>query len=88
MDSAALYLALCPSTAPSQARLFLRMGFTGLRTIADALGIRYDADPRPDAPITLGYDDYLRGVKRLKRHRVPARAHRPRTRGRTSRDGA
>jgi hypothetical protein len=65
MDSAALYLALCPATAPSQARLCLRMGFTGLRTIADALGIRYDEDPRPDAPISLTHDDYLRGVKRL-----------------------
>jgi hypothetical protein len=66
MDSAALHLALCPSTAPSQARLFLRMGFTSLRTIADALGLRYDADPRPDDPITLGYGEYLRGVQRLR----------------------
>jgi hypothetical protein len=66
MDSAALYLALCPSTAPSQARLFLRMGFTSLRTIADALGIRYDPDPRPDAPITLSHDEYMRGVQRLR----------------------
>jgi hypothetical protein len=65
MDSAALYLALCPSTAPSQARLCLRMGFMSLRTIADALGIRYDDDPHPDAEITLTYDEYMRGVKRL-----------------------
>lgn len=65
MDSAALYLALCPTTAPSQARLCLRMGFTSLRTIADALGIRYDPDPRPDAELSLGYDEYIRGVQRL-----------------------
>jgi hypothetical protein len=65
MDSAALYLSLCPTTAPSQARLCLRMGFTGLRTIAEALSIPFDPDPRPDAPIALTYDEYLRGVKRL-----------------------
>jgi hypothetical protein len=41
------------------------MGFTGLRTIAEALAIPFDPDPRPDAPITLGYDEYLRGVHRL-----------------------
>lgn len=65
MDSAALYLALCPSTAPSQARLFLRMGFTSLRTIGDALSVRYDDDPRPDAPISLDHEEYMHGVRRL-----------------------
>ena len=65
LDSAALYLALCPNTAPSQARLCLRMGFTGLRTIADALSIRYDDDPRPDAGIALSHEEYRRGVDRL-----------------------
>ncbi len=65
MDSAALYVAMCPNTAPSQARLCMRMGFTGLRTIADALGITYEADPRPDADIALSYEEYMRGTKRL-----------------------
>ena len=65
MDSAALYLSLAPGTAPSQARLCLRMGFTGLRTIADALGIDYDADPRPDAAVSLTYEEYMRGAGRL-----------------------
>src|SRR6202042_2948825 len=31
LDSAALYLALAPSRAPSEARLCLRMGYTCLR---------------------------------------------------------
>ncbi len=65
LDSAALYTALCPATAPSQARLCLRMGFTCLRTIADTFYIRYDPDPRPDDPLVVTYDDYLRGVKHL-----------------------
>jgi len=65
LDSAALYLSLSPEAAPSEARLCLRMGFTGLRTIADVISIDYDADPRPDAPIQLTYEEYVRGVKRL-----------------------
>lgn len=65
LDSAALYLATCPSTAPSEARLMLRMGFTALRDIADSLRIPYDPDPRPDAPISLTYEDFLLGIERL-----------------------
>ena len=65
LDSAALYLALCPEGAPTEARLMLRMGFTGLRDIADALEIEYDTDPFPDDPIQLTYEDYLKGVERL-----------------------
>ena len=66
LDSAALYLALCPSTAPSEARLMLRMGFTALRDIADSLRIPYDPDPRPDVPISLTYEDFLLGIERLR----------------------
>jgi hypothetical protein len=65
LDAAALHLALCPTTVPSQARLCLRMGFTCLRTLADTFSIPYDPDPRPDAELVITYEDYLRGVKRL-----------------------
>ncbi len=65
LDSAALYLSLAPESAPSEARLCLRMGFTALRTIADVVSVPYDADPRPDGPIDLTYEEYMRGVKRL-----------------------
>lgn len=65
MDSAALYLALSPNKAPKEARLCLRMGFTALRYIADVSRISYDADPFPDEPIELPYEDYLRGIERL-----------------------
>ncbi len=66
LDSAALYLALCPSRAPTEARLCLRMGFTSLRYIADVARIDYDPDPFPDDPIQLPYDEYLRGIERLR----------------------
>jgi hypothetical protein len=71
LDSAALYLALCPSRAPSQARLCLRMGFTCMRDIADALGIAYDPDPSPEGPITLDYADYAHAVRGLQRSGFP-----------------
>lgn len=65
LDAAALQLALCPTGAPSQARLCLRMGFTALRTLADTLYIPYKSDPHPDDPIVVSYDEFLRGVKHL-----------------------
>lgn len=64
-DAAALHLALCPSTAPSQARLCVRMGFVCFRTLADTTGIAFDPDPRPDDPLGLGYEDFLAAVARL-----------------------
>lgn len=65
LDSAALYLALSPRAAPSQTRLCLRMGFTSLRTLAEAMSLPFDPDPRPDTELSLTYEEYLRGVKRL-----------------------
>jgi hypothetical protein len=65
MDSAALYASLAPSSAPSEARLALRMGFTCLRNIAEVLKIPYDPDPFPDDPIELTYEEFLGGVHRL-----------------------
>ena len=71
MDSAALYLALCPSTAPSASRLSLRMGFTCLRDVAGALGLDFDPDPMPDAPIRLSYDEFLTGIARMRMQSFP-----------------
>jgi hypothetical protein len=65
LDAAAMQLALCPSTAPSQARLCLRMGYTSLRRIADSLGWKYDDDPMPDAPIQLAYEEFALAVQLL-----------------------
>jgi hypothetical protein len=66
MDSAALWLALSPGRVPAQpARLALRMGFTALRSIADAVGIPVDRDPDPDGELQLSYADYLTGVERI-----------------------
>lgn len=71
LDSAALYLALCPSRAPAEARLCVRMGFTALRDIARVLHIPFDPDPMPDTPITLGRDEFASAVAALRRAGVP-----------------
>lgn len=65
LDAAALRLALNPSSRQSEARLFLRMGFTSLRDVCTAVGISYDPDPHPDDPIQLTYEEYLAGITRL-----------------------
>ena len=66
MDSAALHHALNPTTSPSESRLVLRMGFTSLRDIAEAVGIPFNADPLPTDPIQLTYEEYLEGIDRLR----------------------
>ncbi len=65
LDAAAMQLALCPSSTPSQARLCLRMGYTSLRRIADSLGWKYEDDPMPDAPIQLTYEEFATAVQLL-----------------------
>ncbi len=65
LDSAAMYLAVSPQAAPSDARLCLRMGFSCLRSIAGILGLTFDPDPTPDQPIDLPYDEFVEALRRL-----------------------
>ena len=64
MDSAALYLAMAPERAPTEARLCLRMGFLCLRDIASFLAIPFDPDPLPDEPISLTFEEFVGGIER------------------------
>ena len=64
LDSAALYLALCPEKAPTEARLCLRMGFLCLRDIASFLGMEFDPDPLPTEPISLTFEEFEAGIER------------------------
>jgi hypothetical protein len=66
LDAAAMQLSLNPTSAPSQARLCLRMGYTALRRISDALGWSFDEDPLPDAPLRLTEDDFAAAVALLR----------------------
>lgn len=65
LDAAAMQLALCPSSAPSQARLCLRMGFTLTNRIAASLGWEIDLDPKPDKPIQLQFQEFQDAVDML-----------------------
>jgi hypothetical protein len=65
LDAAAMHLALNPTSAPSQARLSLRMGYTALRRISDAIGWEHDPDPKPDDPLQLGADEFATAVALL-----------------------
>ncbi|MBV6701256.1 hypothetical protein [Kitasatospora aureofaciens] len=58
MDAAALHLALCPRSAPPEARLVLRAGFTAMRDIARSLRVDFDPDPAPETAIRLTYAEY------------------------------
>jgi hypothetical protein len=66
MDGAAMHLALAPSTASSQARLCLRMGFTALNRIAKELRWEVDPDPDPHGPITLTFEEFDQAVAMLR----------------------
>jgi len=65
LDGAAMHLALAPSTASSQARLCLRMGFTALNRMAKVLGWEVDPDPSPEGPISLTFEEFEQAVEML-----------------------
>ncbi len=65
LDAGAMHLALSPDTAPSEARLCLRMGFTLLHRVARSLGWFVDADPDPDGPIRLTFEEFASAVAML-----------------------
>ncbi len=67
LDSAALFLALSPKTAPVvPARLCLRSGFLCFNRIARAMGFDIPDEPDPQAGISLTYDEFLEAVARMR----------------------
>jgi hypothetical protein len=66
LDGAAMHLAVSPTTASSQARLCLRMGFTALNRIAKTAGFVVDPDPNPEGPILLTFEEFEHAVKMLR----------------------
>jgi hypothetical protein len=65
LDGAAIHLAVAPSTASSQSRLCLRMGFTALNRMAKVLGWEVDPDPNPEGPIDLTFEEFAEAVAML-----------------------
>ena len=71
LDAAAMQLALCPSSAPSQARLCLRMGFTLTNRVAASQGWKVNSDPKPDDPIRLRFEEFQSAVTMLEKSNFP-----------------
>ena len=65
MDAAAMQLALQPESAPSQARMCIRMGYVALRRISTSLDWRFDDDPFPDSSIELTESEFAAAVALL-----------------------
>jgi hypothetical protein len=67
LDSAALFLALSPGSAPVvPARLCLRSGFVCFREVALGMGFKVPEEPDPGGRISLTYQDFLDAVERLR----------------------
>lgn len=71
LDAAALYLAVCPQSAPAEARQFLRMGYVALRTMARAGGHAVNDDPLPTDPLRLTFEQFALGVEHLREAGFP-----------------
>jgi hypothetical protein len=72
LDSAALYLSLCPEAAPAvPARLCLRSGLVCFSEVARSMGIKVPAEPAPGAAISLTYAEFLDAVGRLREVNFP-----------------
>jgi hypothetical protein len=72
LDSAALFLALSPQSAPVvPARLFLRSGFLCFQQIANAVGIHVPDEPDPETQISLTYQEFVDAIERMRRVDFP-----------------
>lgn len=58
LDAAALTMSTVEVEPSPEAALCLRAGFLALRRIAGFFGIPYDADPAPDAPISVDRSEF------------------------------
>jgi hypothetical protein len=72
LDSAALFLALSPDSAPVvPARLCLRGGFLCFTQIARAMGIEVPDEPDPSHGISLSYQEFLDAIGRMREVSFP-----------------
>jgi hypothetical protein len=72
LDSAALFLALSPKTAPEvPARLCLRTGFLCFNRIARAMGFDIADEADAEAGISLTYGEFLEAVNRMREVNFP-----------------
>lgn len=73
LDGAALITSTVDLEQSAEPQLVIRAGFLSLRRIADAFGIVYDHDPRPDDPISIDRSEFDDACRRLAEGGVPLR---------------
>jgi hypothetical protein len=76
LDTAALRASSIDLPRSFEAELCLRSGYLSLRRLADLFDIAYDADPRPDDPISITRDEFDEVVDRLAAEGAPVKADR------------
>jgi hypothetical protein len=67
LDAAALHLALCPASAPPEARPALRVGYLTMRSLATGMGLAVPDDPHPEDPIALTREEFDAAAEHLRR---------------------
>ena len=78
LDAAALRLAVLETEWTPDAATCIRAGYLALRAIADLFGIAYDADPSPDAPISIAKSEFIDVYDRFVEAGVPVKPDRER----------
>jgi hypothetical protein len=78
LDAAAFRMSVVQMPFSAAAGLCIRSGYLALRAIADSFGFVYDADPRPDDPISISRDEFDGIYDRLAVAGVPVRPDRDR----------
>jgi hypothetical protein len=76
LDAAALIRSTVDVPRDAQADLCIRAGYLALRRIADFFKIPYNANPRPDDPISISRTEFDAACDELMRNGVPLKADR------------
>jgi hypothetical protein len=76
LDAAALVLSTVDVPWEPRAAFCIRTGYLSLRHIANFFGIEYEADPRPDDPISISRDEFEAVCDRLQAVGVPLKVDR------------
>jgi hypothetical protein len=78
LDAAALVLSSVDVPRDVEAEFCIRAGYLCLRGIADYFQIKYDADPRPDDPISVTREEWEEMLERFAEAGVPLKPDRDR----------
>jgi hypothetical protein len=76
MDAAAIVESTVDRPNDARAAVMMRTGWQCLRRISDFFGIKYDADPSPDAPISVTRAQFDQMCAELELAQVPLKADR------------